>query len=41
MRDIASLEENKEKIKTLFGKLVALQKSMDDELDLKTVFNEL
>jgi arylsulfatase A-like enzyme len=41
MRDIANLEENKEKIKTLFGKLVALQKSMDDELDLKTVFNEL
>ncbi len=41
MDDIANQDENKEKIKTLFNRLVALQKTMDDELDLTAVFSEM
>jgi arylsulfatase A-like enzyme len=41
MNDIANLDENKERVKTLFSKLVALQKTMDDELDLTAVFSKL
>lgn len=41
MNDIASLDENKEKVKSLFGKLVTLQENMGDQLDLTKVFGEL
>jgi len=41
MNDIVHLDSNKEKITTLFGKLVALQLKMDDELDLTSVFPKL
>ncbi|WP_096430737.1 sulfatase-like hydrolase/transferase [Labilibaculum antarcticum] len=41
MHDLASNPEYKEKIKDLFTKLVALQKDMDDPLDLTKIFTSL
>ncbi|WP_299579942.1 sulfatase-like hydrolase/transferase [uncultured Sunxiuqinia sp.] len=41
MNDLAALSENKDTVKRLFRRLVKLQKEMDDELDLVSVFGNM
>ncbi|AUP80590.1 sulfatase-like hydrolase/transferase [Flavivirga eckloniae] len=41
MNDIASVPENKEKVKSLFKDLMQLQKEMDDQLDLNRIYKLL
>ncbi len=41
MNNLAENEDQKERVKSLFTDLMALQKEMDDALDLETIFKEL
>lgn len=40
MRDLAGNPDYKEKVRQLFGELIALQKDIGDTLDLKDVYHE-
>ncbi|MDY7393987.1 sulfatase-like hydrolase/transferase [Aureibaculum sp. 2210JD6-5] len=41
LKDIASISENKEKIKNLFSELMQLQQTMGDKLDLTSIYNSI